>query len=216
VSDSKEHIAPASVQPMNAHEALTHEDLDRLSDEDLILRFQQDDTYAFDVLVRRYKNPLMNYIFRYLGDVDESSDVLQETFVRLYEKKHQYKTIARFSTWIYTIAGNLAKSELRKPHRRRGTSITQTTGDDEEVDMQLEDGDPLPDRMVDGTLKNERIQAALLELPAEFREAVIFRDIQDLSYDDIAEIIQKPIGTVKSRINRGRAMLQNLLRDIYD
>lgn len=201
---------------MNAHEALTHEELDRLSDEDLILRFQQDDTYAFDVLVRRYKNPLMNYIFRYLGDVDESSDVLQETFVRLYEKKHQYKTIARFSTWIYTIAGNLAKSELRKPHRRRGTSITQTTGDDEEVDMQLEDGDPLPDRMVDGTLKNERIQAALLELPAEFREAVIFRDIQDLSYDDIAEIIQKPIGTVKSRINRGRAMLQNLLRDIYD
>lgn len=201
---------------MNALEALTHEELDRLSDEDLILRFQQDDTYAFDVLVRRYKNPLMNYIFRYLGDVDESSDVLQETFVRLYEKKHQYKTIARFSTWIYTIAGNLAKSELRKPHRRRGVSITQTTGDDEEVDMQLEDGDPLPDRMVDGALKSERIQAALLELPAEFREAVILRDIQDLSYDDIAEIIQKPIGTVKSRINRGRAMLQNLLRDIYD
>ncbi len=201
---------------MNALEALTHEELDRLSDEDLILRFQQDDTYAFDVLVRRYKNPLMNYIFRYLGDVDESSDVLQETFVRLYEKKHQYKTIARFSTWIYTIAGNLAKSELRKPHRRRGVSITQTTGDDEEVDMQLEDGDPLPDRMVDGALKSERIQAALLELPAEFCEAVILRDIQDLSYDDIAEIIQKPIGTVKSRINRGRAMLQNLLRDIYD
>lgn len=201
---------------MNAAGPLTHEELDRLSDEDLILRFQQDDVYAFDVLVSRYKNPLMNYIFRYLGDVDESSDVLQETFVRLYEKKHQYKTIARFSTWIYTIAGNLAKSELRKPYKRRSVSITQSTGDDEEVDMQLEDGDPLPDRMVDGALKNERIQAALLELPAEFREAVILRDIQDLSYDDIADIIQKPIGTVKSRINRGRAMLQNLLRDIYD
>ncbi len=201
---------------MNVPERLTHEELDRLTDEELILRFQQDDSSAFDVLVKRYKNPLMNYIFRYLGDVDESADVLQETFVRLFEKKHQYKTIARFSTWIYTIAGNLAKSELRKPYKRRGVSITQSVGDDEEVDMQLEDGEPQPDRVVDGALKHQRIEAALLTLQEEFREAVILRDIQDLSYEDIAEIIQKPIGTVKSRINRGRAMLQKLLRDIYD
>ncbi|HHJ52096.1 MAG TPA: sigma-70 family RNA polymerase sigma factor, partial [Caldithrix abyssi] len=80
------------------------------TDEELIARFQQGDNYAFDLLVKRYKEPLLNFVFRFLGNRTEAEDVVQETFYRLFKNKHYYREIAKFSTWIYTIAGNLAKT----------------------------------------------------------------------------------------------------------
>lgn len=190
--------------------------LDSLSDEELMLLFQRDVRLAFDILVERYQNPLMNYIFRFTGNNEDAADLLQDTFIRVYRKKHLYKTIARFSTWVYTIAGNLAKSELRRGHRKYLTPIDRKKSDDEEYSIPLPDGDPLPDRSADKAIVFEQIQKALLQLPEAFREAVVLRDIQELSYEEIAEIIDLPIGTVKSRINRGRQQLQELLKDIYD
>ena len=93
------------------------------TDEQLIARFQQEDEYAYDLLVKRYKDPLMNFIFRFVNDKTDAEDILQETFLRLYKNKHYYKEIAKFSTWIYTIAGNLAKTESRKKKRRNFFSI---------------------------------------------------------------------------------------------
>ena len=190
--------------------------LDTLSDEELMLLFQRDVQLAFDILVQRYKNPLMNYIFRFTGNSEDAADLLQDTFIRVYRKKHLYKTIARFSTWVYTIAGNLAKSELRRGHRKYLTPIDRKRNDDEEYSIPLPDRDPLPDRSADKNIVFERIQAALLEIPEVFREAVVLRDIQELTYEEIAEIVGMPIGTVKSRINRGRLQLQELLKDIYE
>ncbi len=190
--------------------------LDSLSDEELMLLFQRDVQLAFDILVERYQNPLMNYIFRFTGNSEDAADLLQDTFIRVYRKKHLYKTIARFSTWVYTIAGNLAKSELRKGHRKYLTPIERKRNDEEEYAIPLPDGDPLPDRSADSSIVYDRIQAALLQLPDVFREAVILRDVQELSYEEIAEIVDMPIGTVKSRISRGRLQLQELLKDIYE
>jgi RNA polymerase sigma-70 factor, ECF subfamily len=190
--------------------------LDTLSDEELMLLFQRDVQLAFDILVQRYKNPLMNYIFRFTGNSEDAADLLQDTFIRVYRKKHLYKTIARFSTWVYTIAGNLAKSELRRGHRKYLTPIDRKRNDDEEYSIPLPDRDPLPDRSADKNIVFERIQAALLQIPEVFREAVVLRDIQELTYEEIAEIVGMPIGTVKSRINRGRLQLQELLKDIYE
>lgn len=190
--------------------------LDTLSDEELMLLFQRDVQLAFDILVERYKNPLMNYIFRFTGNSEDTADLLQDTFIRVYRKKHLYKTIARFSTWVYTIAGNLAKSELRRGHRKYLTPIDRKRNDEEEYSIPLPDRDPLPDRSADKNIVYERIQAALLQIPEVFREAVVLRDIQELTYEEIAEIVGMPIGTVKSRINRGRLQLQELLKDIYD
>lgn len=190
--------------------------LDTLSDEELMLLFQRDVQLAFDILVERYKNPLMNYIFRFTGNNEDAADLLQDTFIRVYRKKHLYKTIARFSTWVYTIAGNLAKSELRRGHRKYLTPIDRKRNDDEEYSIPLPDRDPLPDRSADKNIVYERIQSALLQIPEVFREAVVLRDIQELTYEEIAEIVGMPIGTVKSRINRGRLQLQELLKDIYD
>ena len=190
--------------------------LEKLSDEELMLLFQRDVLPAFDILVARFQNPLMNYVFRFVGSTDDAADVLQETFLRVYRKKHLYRTIARFSTWIYTIAGNLAKSELRKAYRKTSIPLVLERENDDDYVLPLSDGDPLPDRRADSALLYDRIQNSLLELPEAFREAVILRDIQELSYEEIAEIIGMPIGTVKSRINRGRAQLQELLKDIYE
>ncbi|MBR9978844.1 MAG: sigma-70 family RNA polymerase sigma factor [Bacteroidetes bacterium] len=190
--------------------------LDKLSNEELMLLFQKDVRLAFDILVERFQNPLMNFIFRFTGNREDAADILQDTFIRVYRKKHLYKTIAKFSTWVYTIAGNLAKSELRRGHRKYLTSIDRKKSEDEEYSIPMTDSKPLPDRDTDRRIVYERIQEALLTLPDGFREAVILRDIQELTYEEIAEITELPIGTVKSRISRGRLQLQQLLKDIYD
>lgn len=190
--------------------------LNQLTDEELILAFQNNNVEAFDILVKRYKDPLTNFIYRFLGNFDDTADILQETFVRVYRKKHLYKTVAKFSTWIYTIAGNLSKSELRRRGRRDSFSIHRIDQKSEEYEYPLPDQNPLPDHLTDDAVKSIKIHQALLQIPEVFREAVILRDIQDLAYEEIAQITNMPIGTVKSRINRGRNQLQILLQEIYD
>jgi RNA polymerase sigma-70 factor, ECF subfamily len=211
-----EHSLEQRVERLIGDRKLDRSTLDALSDEELMLLFQRDVLPAFDILVERFQNPLMNYIFRFMGSNDDAADILQETFIRVYRKRHLYKTIARFSTWIYTIAGNLAKSELRKSYRKGSIPLVIERDNDDDYELPLSTEDPLPDRRADSALLYERIQKSLEQLPEAFREAVILRDIQELSYEEIAEIIGMPVGTVKSRINRGRAQLQELLKDLYE
>ncbi len=189
-----------------------------LNDEDLILHFQKtDDIEAYNILVARYKDPLMNFIFKFLGSRDLSEDVLQETFFRLYKNKNYYTTIAKFSTWIYTIAANLAKTELRKKNRRVFFSIqgTNLQGDEEVPEIELPDETYRPDDYAESVFKNKIILNALKKVKPLYRELIILRDVQELSYEEIAEITGLNIGTVKSRINRGRTRLQKLLKHIY-
>ena len=192
------------------HQALMH-----LSDEDLMAEFQAGTVEAFDLLVSRYKDPLTNYIYRFLGDMKECEDLLQETFLRVYRNRHSYRRIAKYSTWLYTIAGNLARSEYRKRKRRRLYSIQSVNRDDEEYEVEIPDDSYLPDVHTESTMQDRFVQQTLKQIPEEFREVVVLRDIQQLSYEEIAEITGLPMGTVKSRINRGRTKLQQLLKDIY-
>lgn len=188
------------------------------TDEELILHFQKtDDIEAYNILVARYKDPLMNFIFKFLGNRDLCEDVLQETFFRLYKNKNYYTTIAKFSTWIYTIAANLAKTELRKKNRRVFFSIQGTNlhGNDEVTEFELPDETYRPDEYADSVIKNKIILNALKKVKPLYRELIILRDIQELSYEEIAEVTGLNIGTVKSRINRGRTRLQKLLKHIY-
>ncbi len=186
------------------------------SDEVLISRFQQGDNYAFDLLVKRYKDPLINFIYRFLGSQTDAEDVLQETFLRLYKNKHYYKEIAKFSTWIYTIAGNLAKTELRKRRRRTFFSINQYGG--EEKDYDIPDDSNNPEQETNTQITDDIIQEAIERLSPKFKEVIILRDIQGFSYDEISEMIKVPLGTVKSRVNRARlklqADLQHLMKDV--
>jgi len=188
--------------------------LSGLKDEELIKEFQDRNTLeAYEILVKRYKDPLMNFVYRFVGDRDICTDIVQETMIKFYLNKDSYKSFAKFSTWIYTIAGNLAKNELK---RRRRRNILSISNNDDEKSLQIEDKSFLaPDKATDGEIKNVIIQKALLKVKPVYREVVILRDIQDLSYEEISEITGLAIGTVKSRINRGRAYLQKLLKNIY-
>lgn len=189
--------------------------LSPMSDEDLMSHFQAGTVEAFDILVSRYKDPLTNYIYRFIGDMKECEDLLQETFLRVYRNRHSYRRIARFSTWLYTIAGNLARSEYRKRKRRRISSLQSINKNDEEYEMEVPDETFSPDKDTESSIQDFYIQDALGKIPEEFREVVVLRDVQQLSYEEIAEITGLPMGTVKSRINRGRTKLQILLKDIY-
>ena len=189
--------------------------LAEMNDEDLMSYFQAGTVEAFDLLVNRYKDPLTNYIYRFLGDMKECEDLLQETFLRVYRNRHSYRRIAKFSTWLYTIAGNLARSEYRKRKRRRLYSLQSINREEEEFELEIPDETFLPDRHTESTIQDHYIQEALKLIPEEFREVVVLRDVQQLAYEEIAEITGLPMGTVKSRINRGRTKLQALLKDVY-
>ncbi len=180
------------------------------TDEELIFAFQKGDVGAFEEIVRRYKDPLYNFTNRLLGDSVFSEDIVQETFLRVYRNKNRYHQIAKFSTWIYTIASNLAKTELRRRKIRNFFSISSRGADERDYDIADLASDV--ERDVDSTLKNDIILREINALPVHFREAVLLRDVQDFSYEEISEILKVPLGTVKSRVNRGRGRLQKRLR----
>ena len=181
-----------------------------LTDEQLIKKFQDGDVGAYNQIVYRYKDRLLNFIYRFLNDLDRSEDLVQDTLLKLYTHKDSYKEIAKFSTWLYTIAANLARTELRKIKRRKTFSVTELSHDDREFIIKSTDVGPGEEKFSQNFEKN--VQRSLAELPDDFKTIIILRDIQELSYDEISKIIEVPLGTVKSRINRGRVKLQQLLK----
>ena len=192
-------------------QSVNHQNQYQYTDEELIASFQNGNEQAYIELVRRYRNRLMTFVFRFLGDMDLSEDIVQDTMVKVYTHKHYYKEIAKFSTWIYTIAGNFAKTELRKRKRRKVTLLSQMNTDDRKYEIpstELKSED-----IVQGEYAERDIQKAILQLPLHFRTVVILRDIQELSYEEISKIVNVPLGTVKSRINRARLQLQQALKE---
>ena len=185
------------------------------TDEELIAEFQSGRAEAFNVLVGRYKDPLMNFACRFLGDEDDADDVVQEVFIRVYRNKHAFRPIAKFSTWIYTITANLAKTQLRRRKRHALFSLSRRTqGRDDE--REIPDVRYPADQLAESTLRREIIQQSLLSVKEKYREIVVLRDVQELSYEEICEVTGLTMGTVKSRINRGRAQLQVLLKELLD
>ena len=187
-------------------------DYKHLSDEELIEGFQNGDNQAFNEIVHRYKDLLYNFIVRMIKDHSHAEDIVQETFMRVFNNRHRYKKIARFTTWIYTIAINLTKTELRKQSIRHFLSLS---ADDGGKTIELADHKVDLEKVAEGKIVNEYVRAAILKLPKNYREVVVLRDIQELSYNEISTILDLPLGTVKSRVNRGRIRLQNILKDFY-
>ena len=182
------------------------------TDEQLIALFQKGDEKAYVELVNRYRDRLMNFVFQYLGDMELAEDIVQDTMLKLYQKKHYYKQIAKFSTWIYTIAKNLAFTELRRKKIRKTTVLSQMTSD--EKDYELPSGQPETGQEIQSEFALKLIQAAIQGLPDRFKTIIILRDIEELSYEEISSILDVPLGTVKSRINRARLQLQVELQDL--
>ncbi|MDZ7715036.1 MAG: sigma-70 family RNA polymerase sigma factor [Balneolaceae bacterium] len=194
-------------------ETISKAKLQQLSNEDLMEKFQAGYEQAFNELVSRFQDRLHNFLYRYTHDHQDCEDLVQETFLRVYRSRHSYERIAKFSTWMYTIALNLAKSLYKKKQRMTTVTIHKDESDPEDRPMKLEDTNILPDDSLHEKMCMDHLEKALKELNEDFREVVVLRDIQQLAYDEIAEIADLPMGTVKSRINRGRAQLQELLEE---
>ena len=180
----------------------------KLTDEKLIARFQDGDINAYNELVDRYKDRLLNFVFRYFNNREQAEDVVQDTLIKLYTHASYYKNIAKFSTWIYTIAKNNALTELRKNKRKRTDSLWTNEGKPIEIEMK----DESLERTVHNKIAVEELNKYLDEIPENFRIAVVLRDFQELSYDEISKILEIPIGTIKSRINRGRIQLSEKMK----
>jgi RNA polymerase sigma-70 factor, ECF subfamily len=189
-----------------------------LSDHQLIEATKIGDEAAFAEIVNRYRNPLTNYLFRMLGDYEEAVDLAQETFVRVYFAIERYHTDYAFSTYIYRIATNLAISEIRKKKRRRLLSLTSFFQNDENETQEFNppDGKSLPDEDLIETERSRTIEKAIATLPDKYRAPIVLREIQELSYEEIARILGLGLGTTKSRISRARALLREKLKQYFD
>lgn len=188
-----------------------------LSDHDLIEAAKNGDEAAFAVIVNRYRNPITNYLYRFLNDYEEAVDLAQETFVRVYFAIERYHTEYAFSTYIYRIATNLAISEIRKRKRRTILSLTglfQTESDDT-TEFQPEDKKSLPDKDLIDDEQARVIAKAIATLPTKYRIPIILRDIEGKSYEEIATILELGLGTTKSRISRARGLLKEKLKKYF-
>lgn len=168
----------------------------------LMRSIQNGDMVAFNEMVNRYKDRLMNVIGRMLSSAEEAEDIVQETFVRVYQHRQSFNFKHCFSTWIYTIALNLARNELRKRKKFKFYEISEMQGNETEFAVEMK----IPSRLP------EEIKAAMEELPEKYRTAFLLRDIQEMPYEEVAKILSVPLGTVKSRVNRARMILRDKLK----
>ncbi|MGD8394372.1 MAG: sigma-70 family RNA polymerase sigma factor [Candidatus Eiseniibacteriota bacterium] len=190
------------------------EDLRSLSDEEVMVRCARGSEPAFEILVERYQSRVINLITRFIGDYDRAEDIAQEVFIRVYRNRQRYRKSGKFSTWIFTIAANLAKNEIRRKVRhRRVVSIDEerefgTIGDT------LPDPGPGPRQTLERRELEVMILQAIEELPDRYRMALVLRDIEGLSYDEVSKVLGIPGGTVRSRINRARLMVKEKLESL--
>lgn len=179
---------------------------ERRADEDLMLDLKEGSQAAFAELMARHRGPIVNFLNRLIGDRDRAEDLAQEVFLRVYRHAGTYRVTARFTTWLYTIASNLGKNELRNRARRRNVSLEDAPRELSQEDYHLGTREDLltPDRVVSLKDRKEKVRAAIDSLPEHFRMMLVMRDMEGFSYEEIASMLGLPLGTVKSRINRAR------------
>ena len=188
-------------------------ELQDLDDNALVTSYLGGASRAFDLLVERYQSRLLNFVYRTVGDRERAEDLVQEVFVRVYRHLARFDRSKKFSTWIYTIASNLAKNELR--NRARNPLVlfqTMTSGwEDEERPLEFEDPAARPDDAFERRHLRELVDAAVRRLPVHHRQVFVLREIEGCSYEEIAEMTKCNLGTVKSRLNRARSAFAEIV-----
>jgi RNA polymerase sigma-70 factor (ECF subfamily) len=213
----KQFPALAAERPNISVDQADHVDqISQKDDHALLEATRTGDEAAFQEIVRRYQNQITNYVYRMIDDYERAVDLAQETFIRVYKNVERYQATYNFSTYIYKIACNLAISELRQRKRRRLIPLPTffSDKDSEEIEVELPDKKQMPadDAMIDDE-RRKAVAKAIISLPEKYRAPLVLCYLEEKSYEEISEILGLPAGTVKSRINRGRNLLIEKLRD---
>jgi len=180
----------------------------------LMLRVKRGNRAAFAELVEKYKQPVMNLVYRTLRDETEAEDLAQNVFLQVYKSRNRYKRTAKFSTWLFTIARNLCLNELRRRSRHRAESLEETHGEYEgQPQRQYEDKKNfLPTETLLHSELAQKIEEALVKLPENQRTAILLCRQEDLSYEEIARVLGCSLSATKSLIHRGREVLKQKLK----
>ena len=196
----------------------TRTSLGELDDSGVVASQLAGNDRAFGVLVERYQKRLLNFIYRIIGDRERAEDLVQEVFIRVHRHLHRFDQSKKFSTWIYTIASNLAKNELRN-RSRNPLVLFQTIKKTWEADdrpIQFEDSRHKPDDLFRKRHLRELVEWSVEQLPHHHRVVFVLRELEGKTYEEIAEITGCNLGTVKSRLNRARNRFANVIRPLID
>lgn len=184
-----------------------------MTDQELVLRCKNGDRDAFNELMEKYQTQVFNVLYGMLSDYEDAADAAQEVFIRVYRSIASFKGQSSFTTWLYRICANVSNDSLRK-RKRRGITVS--------LDYEDEDGNsvaeiasdaPGPEQRVELGERQRAVRDAINELSKEYKEIIVYSDMEQLSYEEIAAILKCPTGTVKSRLNRARNALKKKLSE---
>src|SRR4026209_1662660 len=203
----------ARKQEIPSQGTTVREKLRAMDDSAVVTAFLGGEERAFSELVERYQTRLLNFIYRTIGDREKAEDLVQEVFIRVYRHIHRFDRTKKFSTWVYTIASNLAKNELRNRSRNPLVLFQTIKGnwDDEDRPLQFEDTTARPDDLYRKRHLRELVAETVAKLPAHHREVFVLRELEGQAYEEIAEITDCNLGTVKSRLNRARTSFAEII-----
>jgi len=207
-----------SVAQVTGESAEHRRQLSELGDSEVVQRSLDGDARAFGELVARYDQRLLNFVYRPIGDRERAQDLVQETFVRVYRHLQRFDQSKKFSTWIYTIASNLAKNELRN-RSRNPLVLFQTIKKNWDADhrpLEWEDTAYKPDDLFRKRHLREKVEEAVKRLPEHHRIVFVLRELEGKTYEEIAEITGCNLGTVKSRLNRARNNFATIIAPMID
>lgn len=188
--------------------------MDPSTDEELVLRTAAGDSEAFEVLLDRWEGPAKRYAWRMLGDWQSAEDAAQEAFLRVYRSSAEYRPTARFTTWFYTVLGNVCRDRLRLLRRRPQEGAARPLGEGEDEPMAPGDRMPGPDEEVLAAERRALVAEAVRSLPLHLQQAVALREFEGMKYREIADTLGCDLNEVKVLIHRGRKALAEKLRRV--
>ncbi|HEX7230266.1 MAG TPA: sigma-70 family RNA polymerase sigma factor [Candidatus Binatia bacterium] len=182
---------------------------DGISDAECVRRVQRGEADAFETLVRRHEKTIFNLVYRMLGDAEETAEVSQEVFLSAFRAAGQFRGDANFSTWLYRIAINHASTRRKTLNSRQRKVVPIESADS------LHDPEPGPLEILEKQEIREKVQFALNQLEPDDAAVILLRDLQDVSYNEVAHVLEIPVGTVKSRLHRARQALKSRLQSYF-
>lgn len=189
-----------------------------IEDEDspLVLLSQRGDLKAFERLVEKYQKRMINIAYRLIGHYEESCDVVQDSFISAYKNIKSFKGSSKFQTWLTTIVINYSRNQRKKirniKYNEAVSLNTPISQEDKNGVIDLPSNDPPADVLIERKKIQTMIHSCINQLEGEFKEAIVLRDIEGYSYEDISDMLKIPVGTVKSRLFRARAILRDILK----